>query len=63
VGIVLAKKVGDYVQSGELCATVYARDEAAAATVAMRVRAAFALGEYPVERLPILYERIDATSS
>lgn len=63
VGIVLGRKVGDEVQAGERMATVYADDDGAADAAADRVRRAFTLSDEPVGALPVVYERLTATSS
>ena len=63
VGIVLARKVGDHVQAGDLLATVYAPDTMTAGAAANRVKRAFTLNAEPVEPLAVVYERIASTNS
>lgn len=58
VGVLLRRKVGDRVAAGELLATVFARDAAAAARVSERVRSAFAIGDVDVAAPPLILEFI-----
>ncbi len=56
VGLVLAKKIGDPVATGEPLATIHARDEASAAEAARHLLAAYALGAAPVAPPPLIGE-------
>src|SRR5437764_13013361 len=60
VGIVLAKKIGDPVASGEALAVIHARTGAAAENVANRVAASFAIAETASPR-PLLLRRVTAS--
>jgi pyrimidine-nucleoside phosphorylase len=58
VGIVLERKVGDRVESGECLFTVYAKSETDAAEVSERLLASTRVSPNPVEPLPLFYETI-----
>jgi pyrimidine-nucleoside phosphorylase len=58
VGVVVHYKVGDLVQKGTPLFTVHAGDEAKLAVARERVLAAHAIGDDPVQRLPIFYKRV-----
>jgi pyrimidine-nucleoside phosphorylase len=60
VGIVLEKKVGEPVQTGEALAIVHAATAAAAEKVAARVAAAFSMGQQAAPR-PLLLRRVTAS--
>lgn len=62
VGLVVHAKVGDRLEMGAPLCTIHAADEAAAAALHDRVRAAFHLVVTPVEPLPIVYERVAAVA-
>ena len=50
VGIVLNKKVGDYVEKGELLATIHAKNDADAAEAAEKLKLCYELSREPVDR-------------
>lgn len=54
VGLVLHKKVGDYVEKGESLATIFAADEDKAAEAAEMLRACYTMTDEPVERPPFI---------
>jgi pyrimidine-nucleoside phosphorylase len=62
VGIVLNKKVGEQVRSGEALATIHARSASEAASVAPRLTAAFRLSESGKAR-PLLLRRVTASGT
>ncbi|HET9847159.1 MAG TPA: thymidine phosphorylase [Candidatus Dormibacteraeota bacterium] len=57
VGVVLQKKVGEHVQHNEPLAVIHARTEAAAASVAARIAAAFRIAD-AAEPRPLLLRRV-----
>jgi len=61
VGIVLARKVGDRVETGDALCTIHARDRATAEDVAVRLRSALRLSPDPVARPPLIYRVIRAS--
>ncbi len=58
VGAILHAKVGTRVQTGNPLCMVYAADQASGEQAVKRIQAAYAFTEQPVERLPILYDRM-----
>jgi len=58
VGIVVHRKVGDRVASGEPLFTIHARDEVSLSEAADRLLAACRWSQEPVEPLPLFYEVI-----
>jgi len=58
VGVVLAKKIGDYVKKGETLLTVHANDEQKLADARRRLLDAYSWSDEPVERLPLVHEII-----
>ena len=54
VGVVLHKKVGDYVALGESLGTIHARTEETAAEAVMLLRACYTLSEAPCVRAPFI---------
>ncbi|MFN2270374.1 MAG: pyrimidine-nucleoside phosphorylase, partial [Anaerolineae bacterium] len=58
VGAVVHYKVGDLVQKGTPLFTIHANDEEKLAAACERVLAAHAIGDDPVQRLPIFYKRV-----
>jgi pyrimidine-nucleoside phosphorylase/thymidine phosphorylase len=61
VGVVLLKKVGDRVATGEPLAAIHARDAAQEAIQALR--AAYRIGDQPPARTPLVLERVQAPSA
>ena len=61
VGLVLTKKVGDYVKTGEPLVWLHANDEKKAAEAEKRLLAAYAFSEKPVEK-NVLIKNIIALS-
>lgn len=57
-GIVLAKKVGDYVNKGDILATMYASNNALFANAEKRYKSALVFGEEKPERKPLIFARI-----
>jgi hypothetical protein len=58
VGVVLLKKVGDRVQTGEPLATIHAKD--AAQEAIHTLEKAYRIGDEPPKRTPLLLERLQA---
>ena len=58
VGVVLAKKIGDYVKKGETLLTVHANDEQKLADARRRLLDAYSWSDEPVERPPLVHEII-----
>lgn len=58
-GIVLSKKIGDHVESGESLATLYTENEPALNAVESRVRDAFTISDDRVEPPVLIHEVID----
>jgi pyrimidine-nucleoside phosphorylase len=58
VGIVAPAKVGDRLAAGDLLATIYATNTAAAESILPAVQAAFTLRDAPVDPLPTVYARV-----
>ncbi len=56
VGVVLAKKIGDYVKEGEVLLTIHANDEQKLADARRRLLDAYSWSDEPVERPPIAHE-------
>lgn len=54
VGIILDKKVGDYVEKGDLLATVHSNDETKTKTCIDRLLKAYSFSESPVEKSEII---------
>jgi pyrimidine-nucleoside phosphorylase len=55
VGIIIHRRVGDWVESGEALVTIHANEAAPLASVRERLREAFAWSEEPVKPLPLFY--------
>jgi len=60
VGIVLAKKIGDYVKRGEPLLAIHANDEQKLADAKQRLLDAYSWSEEPVERPPLIHQIISA---
>lgn len=60
VGVVLRKRIGDPIERGEPLATVHASSADRAEAAAKAVASAFSIAEAPVERPPLLLERLEA---
>jgi pyrimidine-nucleoside phosphorylase len=60
VGVVLAKKIGDYVEKGEPLLTIHANDEQKLEDARRRLLAAYSWSETPVERPRLIHEIIGA---
>lgn len=60
VGIIIHKKIGDYVTQGEAVATLYYNDEARAQAAQKILCEAYALSEANVVKPPLIYEIITA---
>ncbi len=58
VGVVLAKKIGDYVKKGEPLLTIHASHEEKLADAQRRLLEAYSWSEEPVERPPLIHEII-----
>ena len=58
VGVVVHYKVGDLVQKDTPLFTVHANDAEKLAAARVRVLAAHAFSDLPVQRLPIFYRRV-----
>jgi pyrimidine-nucleoside phosphorylase len=58
VGVVLAKKIGDYVNKGEALLTIHANDEQRLADAKRRLLDAYSWSDDPVERPPLTHEII-----
>jgi pyrimidine-nucleoside phosphorylase len=58
VGVVLTKKVGDYVKKGEVLLTIHANGEQRLADARRRLLDAYSWSDEPVERPPLVYEII-----
>jgi len=58
VGVVLAKKIGDYVKKGEPLLTIHANDEQKLAEARRRLEEAYTWSDEPVEPPPLIYEII-----
>lgn len=56
VGLVLQKKVGDYVRAGETLAVIHANDAGKAEEAAQRFLAACTFSDSPVEKKPLIKE-------
>ncbi|MBQ9719125.1 MAG: pyrimidine-nucleoside phosphorylase, partial [Oscillospiraceae bacterium] len=54
VGVVLRKKVGDWVEAGDSLGTIHAPDAQKAAEAAALLQACFELSDAPVERPPFI---------
>lgn len=54
VGVILNRKVGDFVKPGDCLATIYANDRKLAETAKQRVYSAYALSVEPVLRAPLI---------
>jgi pyrimidine-nucleoside phosphorylase len=55
VGIVVHRKVGDFVRAGEPVMTIHAEDEQTLAETLPRLKEALAWQKAPVEPLPLFY--------
>ncbi|MCK4449972.1 MAG: pyrimidine-nucleoside phosphorylase, partial [Anaerolineae bacterium] len=62
VGVVLAKKIGDYVKKGEALLTIHANDEQKLADARRRLLDAYSWSDEPVERPPLVHEIISSKS-
>jgi pyrimidine-nucleoside phosphorylase len=62
VGVVLAKKIGDYVEKGEPLLTIHANDERKLADARRRLLDAYSWSDEPVERPPLIHEIISSKS-
>ena len=60
VGIVLAKKIGDYVKRGEPLLAIHANDEQKLADAKQRLLDAYSWSDKPVERPPLIHQIISA---
>jgi pyrimidine-nucleoside phosphorylase len=60
VGVVLAKKIGDYVNKDEPLLTIHANDEQKLIKAKQRLLGAYSWSDEPVERPPLLHEIISA---
>ncbi|NIM92439.1 MAG: pyrimidine-nucleoside phosphorylase [Anaerolineales bacterium] len=58
VGIVVRRKVGDYVHKGDSLFTVHARDKVSASAAVEEVLAAHSFSDEPVDPLPLFYRTI-----
>ncbi|MBC7251004.1 MAG: pyrimidine-nucleoside phosphorylase [Anaerolineae bacterium] len=58
VGVVLAAKIGDYVEKGQPLLTIHANDEHRLAEAREHLLAAYTWSEEPVERPPLVYQVI-----
>ena len=58
VGCLVEQKVGALVRPDSVLGVVHALDRQMARTAADRMRAAYVIGDTPVEPLPIVYERV-----
>ncbi len=56
VGIIVHRKVGDFVRAGEPLFTIHANDPQRLEEARSRLRASIAWSDAPVERLPLFYE-------
>ena len=57
-GIIIQKKVGDYVEAGETMATMYTSKEALFASAAKRYQEAVVIAEEAPEKQPLIYARV-----
>jgi len=62
VGVVLAKKIGDYVKTDEPLLTIHANDEQKLADARRRLLNAYSWSDEPVERPPLVHEIISSRS-
>jgi pyrimidine-nucleoside phosphorylase len=62
VGVVLAKKIGDYVKKGEALLTIHANDEQKLADARRRLLDAYSWSDELVERPPLTHEIISSKS-
>ncbi len=62
VGVVLAKKIGDYVKKGEAILTIHANDEQKLTDAKRRLLDAYSWSDEPVERPPLMHEIISSKS-
>jgi pyrimidine-nucleoside phosphorylase len=60
VGVVLAKKIGDYVKKGEALLAIHANDEQKLTNARRRLLDAYSWNDEPVERPPLVYKIISA---
>lgn len=58
-GIVIAKKVGDHIKSGDTIATIYANDEKNIDSVADKIRAAYSIGNEKINKNQLIYGTVD----
>ncbi len=63
VGIVLAKKIGDYVKKGESLLTIHANNEQKLTDARRRLLDAYSWSDEPVERPPLVHQIISSKSS
>ena len=57
-GIIIKKKVGDYVEAGETMATMYTSKEVLFAAAAKRYQEAVVIAEEAPEKQPLIYGRV-----
>jgi pyrimidine-nucleoside phosphorylase len=62
VGVVLAKKIGDYVKKGGQLLTIHANDEQKLTDARQRLLDAYSWSNEPVERPPLVYKIINSKS-
>ena len=60
-GIILKKKVGDYVEKGQVLAVMYASDEKLFPTAEKRYKEAVTIQEEKPEKQPLIYARVTKT--
>jgi pyrimidine-nucleoside phosphorylase len=60
VGVVLAKKIGDYVKKGEALLAIHANDEQKLTNARRRLLDAYSWSDDPIERPPLVYKIISA---
>lgn len=58
-GIALKQKVGDYIQKGEVLATLYAGKEQLFKPVEKKLLEAVTIGEHDIKKAPLIYARIE----
>jgi pyrimidine-nucleoside phosphorylase len=63
VGVVLTKKIGDYVKKSETLLTIHANDERKLTDARRRLLDAYSWSDEPVERPPLIYEIISQSQN
>ena len=63
VGVVLAKKIGDYVKNGEPLLTIHANNEQKLTDARRKLLDAYSWSDEPVERPPLVHEIISSKST